>query len=150
MESTDRRNMRTQFQALFDTLRDPQSNSYILELFASMIVSPELQEEWLNGGDSNKAKGCSQEFIDSLPRVPRSEIPLKESCPICYEKFGDDEYPLVAELPHCHHYFDVQCISLWLSKHATCPLCRDVVNQKTFDNIDLSKAELEEDWGMYS
>lgn len=149
MEFTDRRDVRARFQALFDTLRNPQSNNYLLELFASMIVSPELQEEWLNSDDPTKNKGCSQEFIDSLPRVPRNEIPLKEPCPICYEKFGDDEYPLVAELPHCHHKFDVQCISLWLSKQSTCPLCRDVVNKKKFDDIDLSKAELEEDWGMY-
>lgn len=120
-----------------------------MELFASMIISPELQEEWLNSGDSKGNKACSPQFIDSLPRVPTKQIPLKEPCPICYEKFGDDEYPLVAQLPHCQHRFDLQCISLWLAKQNTCPLCRDVVNVNNLDDIDVSKVELEEDWGMY-
>lgn len=134
---------------MFRSIENPQSDQYLLELFASLIISPELQEEWINGSKANGDKGCSQAFIDSLPRVPKHKIPLNEPCPICYEKFGDDEYPLVAELPHCHHQFDLQCLSLWLSKQSTCPLCRDVVNVKTFNDIDVSKAELEEDWGMY-
>lgn len=44
-ESTNRRDVRVQLQVLFDTLKNPQSDYYLLGLFASMIVSPELQEE---------------------------------------------------------------------------------------------------------
>lgn len=127
------------------------SNDQIMQMFASIIIPEELQQEWLNNNENGiKNNGVPQDFIDSLPRLRGKDINLNDQCPICYETYGDDEYPLVAELPHCHHRFDLQCISLWLSKQSTCPLCRDIVNEKKLDeSIDVSKAELEEDWGMY-
>lgn len=39
---------------------------------------------------------------------------------------------------------------MWLSKNTTCPMCRDnVTEKKNLPEVDVSKAELEEDWGMY-
>lgn len=57
---------------------------------------------------------------------------------------------LVTELSQCHHKFNSQCILLRISEQSTCPLCRDIVNKKKFDEIDLPKVELEEGWGVYS
>lgn len=93
-------------------------------------------------------KGCSESFLDSLPRVPRSKIKKDDNCPICCCKYEEDDHPLVAELPHCGHRFDVECISVWLSKSTSCPLCRDDVTSHKLD-IDTSQVELEEDWGMF-
>lgn len=121
------------------------NNSRIIELFTS-ILAPNLQDDWLN---SSKKEGCSQEFIDSLPRVPSNKLPLDDNCPICFEIYGQDEYPLLAKLPHCGHIFDLQCIALWLTKQTTCPLCRDEVKRNRLVDVDVTQAELEDDFGMF-
>lgn len=103
-----------------------------------------MQEEWLQG----KEEGCPEYFIDSLPRVAKNKLKTGDSCSICCCDYMDDQYPLVVELPHCNHRFDLECVAVWLSKSKTCPLCRDdVLSHKP--SVDVSKAEIEEDWGMY-
>ncbi|CCK72167.1 uncharacterized protein KNAG_0J00850 [Huiozyma naganishii CBS 8797] len=146
-DSEERRESRAQFQELFEQFgrNNPQFNPELIELFQNML-SPLLQSQW---HPEDREKGCSQEFIDSLPRVPRNKVPLTDTCSICFERFGNDNYPLLAQLPHCGHIFDLQCISMWLSNQVTCPMCRDVVNGHKVQDLDTSKAELEEDWGMY-
>ncbi|PSS03447.1 hypothetical protein BD289DRAFT_194740 [Coniella lustricola] len=69
--------------------------------------------------------GVSQEFLDMLDRVPKKSIKPDDSCPICAEKFLDDQYPLVVEL-QCHHShkFDLDCVGPWLQIKGTCPMCR--------------------------
>lgn len=98
--------------------------------------------------DQRDKKGCPESFIDSLPRVPKSKLGPHSECSICCSNYLEDEYPLVVELPHCYHKFDLECLSVWLSKSTTCPLCRDDVLSHRIE-IDTSQAELEEDWGMY-
>ncbi|CCF57041.1 hypothetical protein KAFR_0C00460 [Kazachstania africana CBS 2517] len=136
-----RREIRSEFRNLYEQLTP--TDPTLISLLASLLP-PELQEEW--GKKSNE--GCSQAFIDSLPRVPKDKIP-NDLCSICFENFREDEYPLVIELPHCSHKFDLQCISVWLSSNSTCPVCRDKVNHNAKLDIDTTEAELEEDWGMY-
>ncbi|KAL3228942.1 hypothetical protein RNJ44_02029 [Nakaseomyces bracarensis] len=100
--------------------------------------------------DSTNSDRCSDTFIDSLPRVQPKTLKNEDACPICCSNFKEDEYPLVIRLPHCGHMFDFECISMWLSKNTTCPMCRDnVTEKKNLPEVDVSKAELEEDWGMY-
>jgi hypothetical protein len=83
-----------------------------------------------------QSKGVPQEFIDSLERVPLKNLPQKETadCPICTNRFVDDDYPLLVKLP-CSvqhsagkvakdHIFDLECIGPWLKVNSTCPLCR--------------------------
>ncbi|CCC67386.1 hypothetical protein NCAS_0A08280 [Naumovozyma castellii] len=112
----------------------------------SQIIPENLQEEWFEQMDEKNKKHCSEEFIASLPRVKSKH--KNDECPICCCKFSEDKYPLIVELPRCNHRFDLECISVWLSKSVTCPLCRDNVLEHKL-NIDTSKTEFEEGWGMY-
>lgn len=52
-------------------------------------------------------------------------VPSKEqlteaggSCPICYEKYAN---PVLLQ---CKHIFCEACITIWLDREQTCPLCR--------------------------
>jgi RING finger family protein len=81
--------------------------------------------------ENAEINGVSQEFIDSLERVPKKMLKKTEMCPICAELFLNDEYPLVVRLP-CHpsHKFDLECISPWLKLQGTCPLDRKALEKR--------------------
>lgn len=98
-------------------------------------------------------QGVSQSYLDGLERVPKKKLGKDETCPICAERYLDDQYALVVELP-CHHShrYDLECVGPWLLSKGTCPLCRkdlakkrETVVQKTDEEED------EEDMdGMYA
>lgn len=75
--------------------------------------------------------GVSQEYLDGLERVARKTLRKDETCPICAERYLDDQYCLVVELP-CHHShrFDLECVGPWLRSKGTCPLCRKDLAKK--------------------
>lgn len=120
-----------------------------------------------------KEGGVSEDFLDSLERVSLDELTDKEhaECPICTNKYSDDEYPLLVRLP-CGtksssnklvkgHIFDLQCIGPWLKVNPTCPLCRCNMNElkrlkkeqleKELEKYkaELSDEEEEDDWDVY-
>lgn len=76
-------------------------------------------------------QGVPQLYLDTLDRVPRKQLKADESCPICAEKYLDDQYCLVVQLP-CHHShrFDLECVGPWLLSKGNCPLCRKDLNKK--------------------
>ncbi|KAK6459764.1 uncharacterized protein RJT20DRAFT_5320 [Scheffersomyces xylosifermentans] len=113
------------------------------------------------------SQGVPQEFLDSLERVPISKLANSDTadCPICTNRFLDDEHPLIVKLP-CSvqsgkdHIFDLECIGPWLKVHSTCPLCRfDVleVDRKRREKLekelqaakDADSEEEEEGWDVY-
>lgn len=120
-----------------------------------------------NMSESLADSGVTQQFLDNLQRMDVSKLPEGADCPICTNKFVDNDYPLVVKLP-CHvqgsskkeHLFDIDCIAPWLKVHSTCPLCRFNVND--VDKIRREKLEEElrkakeeddeeedEDWDIY-
>lgn len=120
-------------------------------------------------GPTLKAEGASQDLLDSLERVDVKTLPETADCPICTNKFVDNDYPLLVKLP-CHvqgktkkeHIFDLDCIAPWLKVNSTCPLCRFDINevdkirrQKLEDELRNAKDgeddddEEEEDWELY-
>ncbi|AQZ13139.1 YBR062C [Zygosaccharomyces parabailii] len=144
--------VRSQFQELFQAFsrqedQEEGDNARLLMLL-SQLIPPSLQEEWMEQMEQSNKKGCPQEFIDSLPRISVAKLNSDDSCPICCTVYLEDDYPLVARLPHCGHTFDLECISVWLSKSTSCPLCRDDVTSHKVE-VDTSQAELEQDWGMF-
>lgn len=114
-------------------------------------------------GPHSEEGGVSDEFFESLERVDVSTLPANADCPICTNKFVDNEYPLLVKLP-CYvqsslkkaHIFDMDCIAPWLKVHSTCPMCRFNVNEaekirlrKLEEELDQSEEEEEEGWDVY-
>lgn len=91
-------------------------------------------------------EGMRQEFVDSLDRVPKTQLLSDEECPICSSAFLDDLYPLVVTLP-CpgHHKFDLECVSKWLKSSGTCPMCRHDFNKATRDKANAIAVDVEEE-----
>ncbi|CAD6598757.1 XXYS1_4_G0016950.mRNA.1.CDS.1 [Saccharomyces cerevisiae] len=155
-QEEQRRQVRSQLQGLFQNFGntsgegDAHSDSTLLLRLLSQLLPESLQEEWLQEMDKGKSAGCPDTFAASLPRINKKKLKATDNCSICYTNYLEDEYPLVVELPHCHHKFDLECLSVWLSRSTTCPLCRDnVMGHRIINEIDTTEAELEEDWGMY-
>lgn len=129
--------LRDQFSTLLSSAPN-QSNAELLQELISFTEDAELE----------KPKGVPQSYLDELERVDRREVKKsKEACPICAEKFADDEYPLVVRLP-CHetHIFDLECVAPWLRLHGTCPLDRKELLKKKEAPKKVQDAEEEEEW----
>ncbi|KAI0391079.1 hypothetical protein F5Y17DRAFT_441934, partial [Xylariaceae sp. FL0594] len=77
----------------------------------------------------DRLAGVDEAFLADLDRVPKKRLEKQQqyddTCPICAERFLDDPYPLVVELP-CpgRHAYDLECISPWMLTKGTCPSCR--------------------------
>jgi hypothetical protein len=126
----------------FATLLTSAPNSDNAELLESLIAFTESQSE-----SSTKPSGVPQSYLDELERVPKKQLRAEDSCPICAEKFLDDEYPLVVRLP-CHesHWFDLECVAPWLRLHGTCPLDRKELMKKKEAPKKQDDEEEEEEW----
>lgn len=113
--------------------------------------------------DSNESKGISSEFLDTLERVDVKKLSDTDDCPICTNKFKEDDYPLIVKLPcsmkHSKdHMFDLDCIGPWLTVNSTCPLCRFNVKDISKLRRERLEADLlaaqddedeEEEWELY-
>ncbi|XP_008052108.1 E3 ubiquitin-protein ligase Praja-1-like isoform X1 [Carlito syrichta] len=68
---------------------------------------------------------ASKESIDALPKILVTDdhgvLGQDMCCPICCSEYVKGE--VATELP-CHHYFHKPCVSIWLQKSGTCPVCR--------------------------
>ncbi|KAI1867306.1 uncharacterized protein JN550_007037 [Neoarthrinium moseri] len=109
--------------------------------------------EMLNSDVDNppeRIKGVTQDYLDSLDRVPKKKIKKDDSCPICAEPYLDDQYPLIVELP-CHgaHRFDLECVGPWLLSKGTCPLCRKDLTEKKKVEIPVDDEEEDDMDGLY-
>ncbi|NXG61630.1 PJA2 ligase, partial [Hemiprocne comata] len=65
--------------------------------------------------------------IDRLPQiiVTDKHDGQQHCCTICWCDYVQDE--IITELP-CHHLFHKSCVTLWLQKSGTCPVCRHVLD----------------------
>lgn len=108
-------------QDQFSTLAQDAPSDTNRDLLRTLFEA--LESDVLN--PPREVEGVSQEFLDTLERVPKKTLRPDDACPICAEKFLDDQYPLVVEL-QCHHShrFDLDCVGPWLQIKGTCPMCR--------------------------
>lgn len=73
-------------------------------------------------------RGLEPAVLNSLPVFlhPGAAAPPQE-CAVCLSEFEENE--IVRLLPKCNHSFHIECIDMWFSSHATCPLCRSPVER---------------------
>uniref|UniRef100_A0A8C3K2N9 RING-type E3 ubiquitin transferase n=1 Tax=Calidris pygmaea TaxID=425635 RepID=A0A8C3K2N9_9CHAR len=69
---------------------------------------------------------ATKETIDCLPQIIITDDHegQEQCCTICCSEYVKDE--IITELP-CHHLFHKLCVTLWLQKSGTCPVCRHVL-----------------------
>lgn len=98
-----------------------------------------------------EVRGVRQEVVDGLERVDRKALGPDETCAICAERFLDDRYALVVELPCAgRHRFDLECIAPWLLLEGTCPMDRERVGERK-EKVVVVEDEEEEEWDdMYA
>lgn len=97
--------------------------------------------------DATNGVGMPDSFVDSLDRVDKKKLTSSDTCAICSQEYLSDPYPLVVVLP-CpgKHMFDLECISPWLKRNSTCPLCRHDMAKKEPLKIEVPDEEEEEDY----
>ncbi|NXB35383.1 PJA2 ligase, partial [Eulacestoma nigropectus] len=69
---------------------------------------------------------ATKETIDCLPQiiVTGDYNGQEQCCTICCSEYVEGE--IVTELP-CRHLFHKPCVTLWLQRSGTCPVCRHVL-----------------------
>ncbi|NXB19277.1 PJA2 ligase, partial [Rhagologus leucostigma] len=69
---------------------------------------------------------ATKETIDCLPQinVTGDYKGQEQCCTICCSECVEGE--IITELP-CHHLFHKPCVTLWLQRSGTCPVCRHVL-----------------------
>ena len=97
-------------------LPDDDLNSLILLEIVSHFGSPEAE---------SFMKSCKRKQIKSIGKYKKivKDSPLLElDCPICIEKFKENEF---CRTLTCSHSFHKRCIDHWFRKdHSDCPMCR--------------------------
>lgn len=75
------------------------------------------------GSENNERvpRPTSQAVIDSINRV---NVTDGRQCSICFEAMAEN----CMKLP-CEHTFHEDCITQWLHRHSTCPMCRSPVSE---------------------
>ncbi|TDZ16944.1 putative RING finger protein [Colletotrichum sidae] len=135
--------LQQQFQTLFATAPNTANADFLsslVEALESDIASPPTE-----------IPGVSQEYLDTLDRVPKTTLSPEEACPICAEKFLDDKYPLIVELPcHSSHRFDLECVSPWLRSKGSCPMCRKDLTKKKEQIVVEDDEENDDPDGLYA
>lgn len=63
--------------------------------------------------DNFPAKKYSDEYFSSLEDA---------QCSVCLSDYRKED--ILRILPHCGHYFHINCIDIWLLQNSTCPVCR--------------------------
>ncbi|KAG9153794.1 hypothetical protein Leryth_005923, partial [Lithospermum erythrorhizon] len=110
--------------AVLKAYQCPMADELIIDLWESNIF-----------GDSS-SMGLSLDMINNLPMFKihpngTTNSDLHElSCPICYQDMEKGE--CARKLANCMHYFHKHCIDQWLTRNASCPICRQDVLVCTF------------------
>ncbi|XP_034780476.2 E3 ubiquitin-protein ligase Praja-2-like isoform X2 [Acipenser ruthenus] len=87
---------------------------------------------------------ATEEIIDCLPQITVLEDHhgQEQCCAICCCEYMKDE--IATELP-CRHVFHKSCVTRWLQKSATCPVCRHVLSPALPDSTVATTFVLDHD-----
>ncbi|XP_063279012.1 E3 ubiquitin-protein ligase Praja-2 [Prinia subflava] len=90
------------------------------------LEAVEAQLESLTFDVEQTRPPATKETIDCLPQiiVTGDCNGQEQCCTICCCDYVDGE--IITKLP-CHHLFHKPCVTLWLQRSGTCPICRHVL-----------------------
>ena len=94
------------------------SNNHLLNTLSNII--------------SNRQEGINIENINSNTTLitindNNSETYIGEKCSICNVEYQEGQ--ILRNLNNCSHTFHYECVDTWFSRHSTCPICRDDLNE---------------------
>ena len=105
---------------------DPEHDSSDTRMFPPLLCNLVMQRVHPNNHDSTDNSSNNNDW-------PSSSHTFMD-CIICHEPFAVGHS--IVRLPQCGHVFHTDCAHTWLSRHATCPYCRQ--EYPTQDNPDAS------------
>ncbi|NXY06473.1 PJA2 ligase, partial [Pteruthius melanotis] len=110
-------------QAIANT--DPQLLTY-MEIEGQLEDAALAQLESFTLGVEETYPPATKETIDGLTQitVTGDYIGQEQCCTICCSEYVESE--IITELP-CGHLFHKSCVTRWLQKSGTCPVCRRVL-----------------------
>jgi hypothetical protein len=59
--------------------------------------------------------------ISDIHTIASKIDPIEDTCPICLESYTEKE---IYQTHKCKHIFCKECLSTWINKHKTCPMCQ--------------------------
>lgn len=94
------------------------SNNHLLNTLSNII--------------GNRQEGINIENINSNTNLitinnNNSETYIGEKCSICNVEYQEGQ--ILRKLNNCNHVFHYECVDTWFSRHSTCPICRDDLNE---------------------
>lgn len=98
------------------------------QFYTQESVNPFTDSDVESRTSITAARGLDEAIINSFPAFLFSEVKERKigiggvECAVCLCEFEDDE--TLRLMPNCCHVFHADCVSVWLSDHSTCPLCR--------------------------
>ncbi|XP_013775958.1 E3 ubiquitin-protein ligase RNF115-like isoform X2 [Limulus polyphemus] len=83
----------------------------------------------LNQLEATGPPPLSKEKISKIPivHIEQDQVDHNLQCSVCMEDFNTGE--AVKKLS-CQHHYHNDCIIPWLELHATCPICRKILNEE--------------------
>uniref|UniRef100_A0A7N0RDP4 RING-type E3 ubiquitin transferase n=1 Tax=Kalanchoe fedtschenkoi TaxID=63787 RepID=A0A7N0RDP4_KALFE len=107
-------------------LGDPQRRGNVNDLLSGMGLDEFFGQLMMN--DRHGPPPASRTSIDAMPTISISQTHLlsEPQCPVCQDTF---ELGSEARLMPCSHVYHSDCIVPWLSRHNTCPVCRQELPQ---------------------
>ncbi|XP_042158051.1 E3 ubiquitin-protein ligase Praja-2 isoform X2 [Oncorhynchus tshawytscha] len=107
---------------------DPQLLTYMAleERLAQAMEAALAHLESLSIDVEQAHPPATEQIIECLPQITILEdhSGQEQCCAICCCEYVKDE--IATQLP-CHHMFHKICVTLWLQKSGTCPVCRHVL-----------------------
>jgi len=112
------------FLSMMSSMASGLFRTNIFEEFDSALIEQFLRNDPNNHGPPP----ASQETIAKLQEIKYcSENCIVKDCTICQEEYKEGDNLLL--LP-CEHNFHRPCVSEWLSRHNSCPVCRKELKEE--------------------
>lgn len=104
-------------------------NIYTFLMFSLLIVSfCSVLERFCNRGNNDNSEQLIQNnenIIENSKKIIDINETNEKECIICFYDYKSDDK--IAEL-ECNHIYHDSCITRWLQKDLSCPICRSQLN----------------------